>query len=1013
MQIDPELTRKPRRELLLLSACLAMGVIMVALTSIAGLYRAAIEEEESALAELAFSQALFINSLALSEFGESSQSGSHTQPGWLYDQIEAANEGMRGFSKTGEILIARDVGTHIEYLTGFDQQSIVLPPSEASIDSLLLDALAGGKGSGVFTDHDGHKVLVAYCPIEQASLGLLAKKDISEIQNPYLLAGAAAILLIVSVTILVIFIVKRIGKPIFKAIESSEQRYRLIFEAASDGLILASDVYLDCNAKAYELFKANKEELVGTPLGLMSPEFQADGERSVVKARKIIERTLSGQPQHFNWCSRRVDGGSFDSEIRTTMVEIGQQRLTLLSIRDVTSELEVERELEASRARLAEIYRGSSMAIFVIDPGSDKIIEANPAAAAMLGYDMDELIGMPASHVHPNEMEKFQWYLQSVQEQGNLFTDELTCLTKKGVRLAAEISGSRLDTNGNEFILAMVRDVSAEHEIRARMIRLSSVVEFSGSALLTLDVDGKVEYANPRFSSLTGFSETEIKGKLLAPTIFSEAEAQTFTQAFHSALKGREIRQEICLRNKKMAGVWTIVTLSAVLDSQQQTVCCVCVFEDIDALKHSQSKLEQLSLYDNLTELANRQLFFDRLQLALKQRRSRRLRGYVGVLHIDLDGFKRINDSLGSESGDKVLREAGRRIQSVVRNDDTVARLSADEFAVVLTDFDTPERAAKIAGKVLDKISEPLADIEESLVLGASIGISLTQDGRIDAGPLASHADIACERSKQRLGSYFSFYVEEMEQVARQRLQLEQELRVAISENQFVLHYQPKLDTTKRKLAGYEALIRWKHPRLGLVMPDDFIPIAEESKLIWELGSWVLREACRKITKLQEGSANALTVAVNLSAVQFQDYGIVDDIRQALEETGAEARRLEVEITESTFIHDFDAAVQQLMELKSMGVSISVDDFGVGYSSLNYIRQLPIDWLKIDRSFVLNIPDNQLDCRIAAVIIAMAKELGIGLIAEGIENEQQFDYFRKAGCQLVQGYLLGGPAILD
>ncbi|MCO4758214.1 MAG: EAL domain-containing protein [Oceanospirillaceae bacterium] len=424
-------------------------------------------------------------------------------------------------------------------------------------------------------------------------------------------------------------------------------------------------------------------------------------------------------------------------------------------------------------------------------------------------------------------------------------------------------------------------------------------------------------------------------------------------------------------------------------------------------LEMQKQALRQLADHDELTQLPNRTYFRNTLLSTI--RKSERHGNAVAVLFMDLDKFKQINDSLGHNVGDEVLQEASRRFRDRLRRSDFVARLGGDEFTVIIEPLDNPQDVANIAQQLLQCMQQPVLVKQHSLHLGTSIGISVfPQDGK-DVATLMRNADLAMYKAKENGGNRFHFYSEDMTQDALRKMSLEEELRLALQEDQLTVYYQPQYDLGNKKLVGVEALVRWNHPEKGLVAPMEFIPLAEERGLINQLGLQVLQKACTQCAQwLKEGFDPGI-LAVNISARQLGERQVPEQISQILKFTGWPVHRLELEVTESFFISDTHKSLAVLNQLRDIGIKLAIDDFGTGYSSLSYLKQLPISKLKIDRSFTRDLIDDAEDRAISEAIIALGKSLGLQVIAEGVELEGQADILIHEGCDQAQGYLYGKP----
>jgi len=448
----------------------------------------------------------------------------------------------------------------------------------------------------------------------------------------------------------------------------------------------------------------------------------------------------------------------------------------------------------------------------------------------------------------------------------------------------------------------------------------------------------------------------------------------------------------------------------------------VGTIQDITYQKQAEAQIHFLSNYDRLTHLPNRQLFQDRVTQALAAQKRHDTQG--AVLLINLDRFQRINDTLGPKCGDTVLREVAERLlhcvrqsDSVARHDDqepiTLSRLGGDEFTVLLTHLASAQNAAKVAQRILESLNAPYQVDDRQVVLTASIGIALlVQDGN-DVDTLLRNADAAVNAAQEKGRNTYQFYSQSMNVALAERLSLETDLRQALERSEFLLHYQPQVDIRRWEIVGVEALIRWQHPERGMVSPMTFIPLAEEVGLIDEIGQWVLRTACAQQVAWSACGLGEISIAVNLSSVQFQQSNLVESIRAIVGETGANPMRLELELTESTAMHDAENAVLTFQQLKAMGFSLSIDDFGTGYSSLAYLKRFPIDTIKIDRAFVKDLASESEHAAIAIAIIAMAHGLKLRVLAEGVETQPQLDILRDQGCDAIQGYFFSHPLPAD
>ncbi|MDD5390135.1 MAG: EAL domain-containing protein [Gallionellaceae bacterium] len=536
----------------------------------------------------------------------------------------------------------------------------------------------------------------------------------------------------------------------------------------------------------------------------------------------------------------------------------------------------------------------------------------------------------------------------------------------------------------------------------------AAVFESTRDGVLITDLGPRIVAINRAYSEITGYSEAEVLGN--NPSILqSGRHDRAFYQALWASVSETGHWQgEIWNRRKNGEIYPQWLSISTVRDEWGEACNYVGVFTDMSQIRQSEERLDHLAHYDPLTDLPNRLLVQSRLQHAIE--RAERHDYRVAALYIDLDRFKTVNDSLGHPIGDELLAALARRLSSRLREEDTLARLGGDEFLLVLEFVAQPEHAAAVAQSLIDQLVVPFnLPSGHEVFVGVSIGISLFPDDAETVTELIQHADVAMYQAKQRGRNTYSFHTEALSTAASERLSLETHLRHALERDEFVLHYQPLIEAHSGQIFGVEALVRWQPPGEALVPPDKFIPIAEETGLIVPLGEWVLRTACAQARTWLDTGLPPLVMAVNLSGRQFQAVDMVELVRAVLLDTGLPASYLELELTESVIMGQADQAIATLDALKALGVRLAIDDFGTGYSSLAYLKRFPIDKLKIDRGFVDGLADDPNDREIAATIIAMARNLRLEVLAEGVETRQQLEILGAMGCDAYQGYLFSRP----
>jgi diguanylate cyclase (GGDEF)-like protein/PAS domain S-box-containing protein len=537
-----------------------------------------------------------------------------------------------------------------------------------------------------------------------------------------------------------------------------------------------------------------------------------------------------------------------------------------------------------------------------------------------------------------------------------------------------------------------------------------------GDAVLCTDISGKVSYLNAVAENLTGWPRKEATGKALTEVfrIIDGATGKTAPNPMETAIEqNKTVGLTVNCVLIRRDGYESAIEDSAapIHDRAGHVIGAVIVFHDVSAARAMSLQMAYSAQHDVVTKLPNRLLLNDRIMqsITLARRNSRS----IAVIYLDLDRFKNINDSLGHAVGDKLLQSVARRLLAAVRSSDTVSRQGGDEFVILLSEITYPEDAATSAKKMLLSLGASHFIGDHDLHIDGSIGISVYPGDGDDAETLIKNADMAMYHAKESGRNNFQLFKAEMNLKAVERQSLEGSLRHAVEREEFLLHYQPKVNLESGEITGVEALIRWQRGDGGLVPPAQFVPIAEESGLIRQIGRWVMREACKQARAWQKAGLPALPIAVNVSAVEFREKGFVESVRRILSETGLAARYLELELTEGVLMEDAESTAAVLQELKRMGMHLAVDDFGTGYSSLSYLRQFPIDVLKIDQSFVRQITADPEDSKIVSAIINMGKSLKQLVVAEGIETQEQLTFLQAGQCTEGQGYLFSRPVAAE
>ena len=536
--------------------------------------------------------------------------------------------------------------------------------------------------------------------------------------------------------------------------------------------------------------------------------------------------------------------------------------------------------------------------------------------------------------------------------------------------------------------------------------KLSLAVEHSSSMVVITDTMGKVEYSNPAFSEITGYSPAELLGQRRSILHCDATDKAVYADLLRSLDRGEAWQGELLERKKDGELFWCLKHIAPMRGEDGQVTHFVAVSVDVTDAKNSEETIRRLALYDPLTDLPNRTLFRDLLEQT--RRGAERDGEKFAVIYLDLDRFKNINDSLGHSEGDQLLVAVGERLSNCAADGEIVARLSGDEFAVILPKLRHPKIASAAAANIQAALSEPFYISGRALYITASQGISIYPDDHGEVDDLLKMADAAMYQAKQAGRNQFQYYSEMPQSLTVEQLSLETWLRFAVERGELVVHYQPKFELASGRCYTAEALVRWNHPTQGLIPPGRFIPIAEETGLIGPIGEWVLRSVCLQIPKWQNQGLD-LTVAVNLSARQFREKNLLERIDAIIDESGVDRARLEFEITESAVMNNPKQTAEILRGMKQRGLALSIDDFGTGYSSLSYLKIFPVDILKIDQSFVRDIGTAGGETRIVRAIVALAHSLDLQVVAEGVETQAHVDFLKKLHCDMAQGNFYSRP----
>ena len=671
-----------------------------------------------------------------------------------------------------------------------------------------------------------------------------------------------------------------------------------------------------------------------------------------------------------------------------------------------------EMQLSTRAAQMAQdLLRNASDGVHVL--GSDgRLVYASDEFCSMLGYAMDELVGRHVSTwdvgMSPSGLEAA---LSRQLKSSTRVQFETRHRRKDGREFAVEISGKAFDLLGTRLVFNLSRDIT-ERKMVEDDLRIAAVAFEIQQGLMVTDEHAVIQRVNRACCQITGYQPEELIGR--TPAILQSGRNDAaFYAAMREALAARgQWQGEVVNRHKSGAEYTEWLAISAVHDDEGKIIHYLASISDITRQKAAASRIEHMAYFDALTELPNRSQLRDHAERALDSSRSS---GQFGaMLMLDLDHFKKVNDTMGHAVGDELLQLAARRMKSVMRHDSIVARFGGDEFSVLVPDLGgdaeiASSRAHQFAERLRSVLSQKYQWGSESFVCTASIGIALFAPGIGTVDTLMGNADLAMYEAKRGGRNGIRLFESAMHEQLHARNALESDLRKAIARREFLFHYQMQVDRDQRPI-GAEALVRWLHPQRGLLLPAEFIPVAEQCGLIGEIGQWGLQAACETIrTWSAHPSLRELRIAVNVSGLQFRDDMFVEGVRGIVSSTGIDPTRLKLEITESAILEDIDGTIEKMRALRALGIDFALDDFGTGSSSLAYVTRLPLYQLKIDRSFVEGLPSQRNAALVAQAIIAMGKGIGLQVIAEGVESREQFDFLLEAGCDAFQGYLLARP----
>jgi diguanylate cyclase (GGDEF)-like protein/PAS domain S-box-containing protein len=804
----------------------------------------------------------------------------------------------------------------------------------------------------------------------------------------------------------------------------SEERYRTVFQTSPDAVIIArlSDgVILDINRSFQDSTGFARDEAIGrtvVQLGL----WENDSDKRIY----FEQLSQQGTCREMEVQSRRKNGELFWMRLSASLLEIGGERCRITFAKDISAAKAAEERLAAatkalrlSEERYRTVFQTSADSISISRIEDGMFVDINPAFCRIHGFERDEVIGRTSSELHlwvnPEDRQRMVNVLRE-----NTFCRDMECLQtrKNGEIFWVLISGTRIEIDGVPSILIVVRDISeikaATQALRQSEERYRTAFQTSQDAItINRHEDGAFIDCNQSFLNTMGYKREEVLGRTTRELGIWANPRDRLTMQTILSQNSRCQGMEIQFKKKNGEVFWGEMTASQM--DVDGVPCILSITRDLSAAKTAEKTIRSLAFYDPLTGLPNRRHLLERLRHPLDA--GARGGRSKALLLIDLDHFKTLNDTLGHQTGDLLLQEVARRVLACAHESDTVCRLGGDEFVILLEDQSKMAEEAAAQGKavgekVLDAIDQPFLIEDHESLFTASIGIAVFEDRQDNTDEILQQAEIALYQAKAAGRNTLRLFSPVLQAAVNARATLEEDLRQGIKTKQFLLYYQPQVELGR--LTGAEALVRWMHPRRGMVQPNDFIPLAEESRLILPLGDWVLEDACKQIALWAGRKETAhLSVAVNISALQFRQPSFVEQVLATIYRTGANPGSLRLELTESMLVENLEDIIAKMTELRSYGLRFSLDDFGTGYSSLTYLKRLPLDRLKIDRSFVRDMMVDATSGAIAQTILSLGRALGISVIAEGVETEEQRGYLAGLGCHSFQGFLFSRPLPLD
>lgn len=788
-------------------------------------------------------------------------------------------------------------------------------------------------------------------------------------------------------------------------LQEAEERYHLIFDSSPVALSVfdeATGEFLAVNNAALEQYGYSREDTERIRMmDLLLPEDLPRLAEFLAEEKKHPERIA-----HPVWQHRKKDGSLMWVQVDSHAINFDGRAARIAQTHNISRRVMMEQELRAAEARYKLLFEASPVPMAVFDRETFQFLAFNDAAVAQYGYSKEETGGLNVLDLfYPEDVPNL---VNHLNEESRL-PEKISRTTwrhrkQDGTTMWVEVSAHSIEFSGRPARIVQAHDITQRVQAEEALQIAAMVYQHSSEAMIVTDANNKVVAINPAFTRMTGYSEDDVLGK--DPSLLrSGHQDQSFYHAMWQSLDTTgQWQGEIwnLRKNGEKYAEW--LTINTIYDDDGAVHRRVALFSDITEKKRQDALIWNQANYDTLTQLPNRRLFQDRLELELKKAHRDSLS--VGLLFIDLDRFKEVNDTLGHHMGDELLVQAARRIQQCVRESDSVARLGGDEFTVILPGLNDISDIGRVSQSIIDALGKPFQLGEDQGYISASVGITVYPEDATSVEGLLKNADQAMYEAKREGRNRYSYFTASMQEAATARMRLVRDIHRALAANEFMVHFQPIVELSTGDIHKAEALLRWNHPHHGFISPAIFIPIAENTGLIHEIGNWVFNESVRQVKRWQTLYGIDFQISVNISPVQFRAESSAHKAWiEHIDKNDITGSSIVIEITEGLLLHADADISNKLLMFRDAGIQVAIDDFGTGYSSLSYLKKFDIDFLKIDQSFVRNLGSDDSDLALSEAIIVMAHKLGLKVIAEGVETEQQCGILKSIGCDYAQGYL--------